>query len=279
MNDIAMQNAGGMPTTPQDMDAYYKQLAEAYAQTERRGGSTISVRNGIMEVGDQPIPGNQFAAVILDAVRLNTFYPGAFDSQNIVPPTCFAINREESQLSPHPDMSKAPHFFQPQAQTCNGCPHNEFGSGNNGKGKACTNRRRLLMLNAGVYASTAQGWVLNAEMSPDHYANSEMLTMNLAPTTLAGWGSFLRESAANYQRPPFGLVTRVYLYAHPKHGKEAIGFEPLGPTPPEWNEAIFARHQEATREIMEGYEAPAPQAQTGGAFYQQQQNIIQGNAQ
>ena len=30
--------------------------------------------NGVMSVSDQPIPGNQFAAIILDVVRLNTFY-------------------------------------------------------------------------------------------------------------------------------------------------------------------------------------------------------------
>ena len=275
MNDIVMQNAGGMPASPQDIEAYYKQTAEAYAQSERRGGSTVSVRNGVMEVGDQPIPGNQFAAVILDAVRMNTFYPGAFDPQNILPPTCYALHREESQLAPHPDMAKAPNFFQPQAQTCNGCPHNEFGSGQNGKGKACTNRRRLLMLNAGIYASTPQGWVLNAEMDVEHYARSPMLTMNLAPTTLAGWGTFVREAAAKFGRPPFGIVTRVFLYAHPKHGKEAIGFEPLGQTPNEWATTIFERHQEATREIMEGFEPPQPQQQTGGGFYQQQQ-VIQG---
>ena len=49
--------------------------------------------------------------------------------------------------------------------------------------------------------------------------------MTLAPTSLAGWGEYVRTTAAQYQRPTFGMITRVYLYAHPKHGKEAIGFE------------------------------------------------------
>lgn len=257
MNDIVTQNPNAnVPADPAQLQDYYRSLAEAYAATERSPGNTISVRNGVMSLSDQPIPGNQFAAVIMDSVRLNTYYPGAFDASEIVPPTCYAIGRTDAELMPHPDMAKAPQFFQPQADRCNACPHNQFGTGQNGKGKACTNRRRLIMLLAGTYNQTPTGMQMTPYMDAAHYETTPLLQMHLPPTSIKGWGEFVRSTAAQYQRPPQGLVTRVYIYAHPKHGKEAIGFEALGPTPDPWFQTLMNRAQEAAREISQGYEAP-----------------------
>lgn len=276
MNDIINYQGGQVPADPQAIADYYKQTAEAYAEQERRAGSSISVRNGIMAVGDSPIPHNQFAAVILDAVRMNTFYREAFNASNITPPTCYAISRDESNLAPHPDMAKDLNWFQPQSERCGGCPHNEFGSGRTGTGKACSNRRRLLLLVAGVYEQGPTGLQLNPYLDPTYYATAPMLSLALAPTTLGGWGEFVRKTAADYQRPVFGVISRVYLYQHPKHGKEAIGFEALAPTPDNWAPTIIGRHQEAAREIMEGFEPPQQQTQRGGGFYQAQNQVTSG---
>lgn len=258
MNDIVTTNQGAqLPSNPQEMAEYYRRMAEAYAATEQTPGNTISVRNGIMSVGDQPIPGNQFAAVIMDAVRLNTFYPKAFNANSIEPPICYAIGRNDAELAPHPDMQKDLNYFVPQAERCSACPHNEYGSDQNGKGKACTNRRRLIMLLAGTYNNTAHGLQVQPHMDPSHYENTPFLQMHLPPTSLKGWGEYVRSSAATFQRPFSALVTRVYLYAHPKHGKEAIGFEALGPTPDTWFQTLMNRQQAAMSEISEGYMSPA----------------------
>ena len=277
MPDIITTHPGQVPATAADMADIYRQYADAYAATERSGGSSISVRNGVMSIGDQPVPGNQFAAVILDAVRLNTFYRNAFNPAAIEAPTCYAVGRSDPEMSPHPDMAKDPTYFQPQADRCGACPHNEFGSGRTGTGKACTNRRRLLLLPAGHYQQGPNGFVLQPIQDTNHYSESPFLTLNLAPTTLASYGAWIRDTAANYQRPMFGVIARVFLYQHPKHGKEAIGFETLAPTPDEWGPIIFKRHQQATTEIMEGYEVPDASTQQhnhqqrGGGFQQQQQ--------
>lgn len=276
MNDIVNYNGGQVPSNPQELADYYRKMAEAYAATERRAGSSISVRNGVMAVGDQPIPGNQFAAIILDSVRLNTYYTEAFNPQVITPPRCYAIARNDAEMAPHPDMQKDLNYFQAQADRCGACPHNEFGSGRTGQGKACTNRRRLLMLVAGTYKQGPQGWVLEPHTDPAYYEDAAMLTMALPPTTLGGWGEFVRRTAAEYQRPMFGVIARVFLYAHPKHGKEAVGFEPLAPTPDEWGATIIKRHQEAASAIMEGFEPPQAAPQRGGGFHQAQQQYVQG---
>jgi hypothetical protein len=270
MNDIVSQPINQLPSNPQEMTEYYRKMAEAYAAQEARGGSTISVKNGIMSLADQPIPGNQFAAVILDSVRLNTFYTQAYNPASIDPPVCYAIGRNDADLSPHPDMAQDLNYFKPQADRCSGCPHNEFGSGRTGTGKACTNRRRLVMLLAGTYNLTNQGLQMTPFMDAAHYETTPFLQMQLPPTSIKGWGEYVRASSAQYQRPFFGLVTRVYLYAHPTHGKEAIGFETLGPTPAEWDPTLMGRHNGAIAEIGQGY-APPQQRHAGGGFYQQAQ--------
>lgn len=268
MNAIVPQSEAPLPTDPAQLSEYYQKLAEAYASTERRAGSAISIRNGVMQVGDQPIPGNQFAAIILDAVRLNTFYGTAFNPGNIVPPTCYAIGRNDAEMAPHPDMAKAPHFFMPQADRCGACPHNEFGTGRSGTGKACTNRRRLLMLLAGTYNQMGQ---LQPYTDANHYSETPFLTMTLPPTSIVGYGEWVRKTAADYQRPMFGVIARIYLYPHPKHGKEAIGFETIAPIPDDWGGVVIQRHQDAAREIFQGYEAPQPQAGVHGQGMQPQQ--------
>lgn len=275
MNDLINYPQGGVPADPQQMQDLYRKYAEAYASTERAGGSSISVRNGVMSVGDQPIPGNQFAGVILDAVRLNTFYMQPFNASNPMPPECYAIGRNDAEMAPHPDMQKDLSYFKPQAERCGACPHNEFGSGRTGTGKACSNRRKLLILVAGQYVQTQSGLQLQPQTDPEHYATSPLLTMTLAPTTLHGWGAWVRETAATYQRPTFGVIARIYLYPHPKHGKEAVGFETLAPTPDHLFQTILQRHQEAARDIFEGYDPPQARQQSGGGFHQQQAQVQQ----
>ena len=262
-----------LPSDPAQLQEYYRKMAEGYAAEERRAGSSISARNGQLSVGDQPIPYNQFAAVILDAARLNTFYGESFNANHIIPPRCYAIGRSDAEMRPHPDMQRDLNWFQPQANDCLNCPQNQFGS--RGQGKACSNRRRLLMLVAGTYIQGQTGPTLQPITDVNSYAAAPLLTMTLAPTSLQGWGTYVRESAAQYQRPMFGLITRVYLYPHPKHGKEAIGFETLAPIPDEWAPTIFKRHQEATTAIFEGYEPPQQPAAPGGGFYAQQQQAQQ----
>lgn len=276
MNDIINYGGNQLPADPAQMQDYYAKYAEAYASTERRAGSSISIRNGIMSVSDQPIPGNQFAAIILDVVRLNTLYATAFNPQSVEPPVCYAIGRNDAEMAPHPDMQRDLNWFKPQAARCGACPHNEFGSHRSGNGKACANRRRMLLLLAGAYAQGPQGPVLQPITDLAHYATSPLLTMTIPPTSAGGWGEFVRGAAANYQRPPFGVIARVHLYTHPKHGKEAVGFEALAPTPDDWGPTIIRRHQEAATEIMEGFEPPQAKPQRGGGFYQAQQNQFGG---
>jgi len=257
-NALTNPGAPGLPATPDDLAAFYARAGEAYAQSESRGGSSISLRNGIMSIGDQVVPGNQLAVVILDFVRLNTFYATAFNPTIIAPPTCYAVGRSDAEMAPHPAMAQAPAYFHAQAERCLGCPKNEYSSGLTGKGKACSNRRRMLMLFAGSYTPGApgQGMVLHPETSAEHYATAPLLGFSLAPTSIGNLAELVKTSAAQYNRPPFGVFTRMFSYMHPKHSKEAVGFEIIAPVTDDLGMILAQRRVEAMQVIGEGYSAP-----------------------
>ena len=259
-----------LPSNPQDMQDMYARYAQAYTESEPVSGQSIKINNGVMSLGDQIIPGNQFAAIILDAVHVNTFYGTAYNPNVILPPTCYAIGRSEMEMAPHPDMAKDMNYFRPQADRCNACPQNVFGSARQGEGKACGNRRRLLLLMCGVYP---QGQLVPI-MDLSHYASSALLTLSIAPTSAKNWGRLIRRADAEYRRPPFGVIARVFGYAHEKHGKEAVNFDIIAPVPDDWAPTIFKRQYEAQGEIMEGFQPPQQKAQQG---YNNQQNApVQG---
>jgi len=83
-------------------------------------------------------------------------------------PVCFAIGYDEDELAPHKDSPV------PQNDACDGCELNEWGSADKGEGKACSDRRRLALV-------------------VEHDGKAELKSLNIAPTSLKNWKSFLHE--------------------------------------------------------------------------------------
>jgi hypothetical protein len=84
--------------------------------------------------------GSEIQVVVLDYFSANKFYTVAFDRDNPAPPDCYAMGRIINDLVPEAD---SPHV---QNKDCRTCPMNAFGSAQNGKGKACQNRRLVAVL-------------------------------------------------------------------------------------------------------------------------------------
>ena len=85
-------------------------------------GSKIKLSPGSMTLPDGTRTTDPLDVVIVDFVAKNSFYPGAFDKDNIVPPVCFAIGTNPAKLTPSPNSP------EPQASSCAECPMNAFGS-------------------------------------------------------------------------------------------------------------------------------------------------------
>lgn len=221
------------------------------------GGQFFSTKGGILSWQDAPLPGNQMAVVILDSVLENVFYEGRYDPDVPQSPTCFAFAREEKTMVPHNLVVEAGNA---QHDQCAGCPMNEFGTAEVGKGKACRNTRRLGMIPAGTF-NAAGKFELNED--EDHYETTAVGFMKLPVTSVKGYASFVKQVAGALRRPPFGIVTKVKVVPDPKSQFKVV-FEPIMNLPDELMGAIMKRHEEVKSTIdfpytpAEEETAPAP---------------------
>ena len=122
--------------------------------------------------------------VILDFISQNTFYPGKFNAKSITPPDCIAIGKEINTMTPSENSPDK------QAEACNGCPMNEWGS--DGEGKACKNTRLL------------------AVMPPDD-AEGDIMLLRVSPTGLKSFDGYVGGVSKKFGQPPIGVVTEISI--------------------------------------------------------------------
>ena len=234
------------------------------------GGQFIGTRAGQLVVAGQPQPGNRMAAVILDAVMVNAYYPDAFDPDNPMSPTCYAFGRKEDEMGPHDKCADK------QSEQCKGCPHNEFGSAVKfnskgqkveARGKACKNGRRLAVIAAGTINAAG---AFEAFGKPGDFAG-DILFLNVPPTSLRSYGGYVTKLASTVGRPPYGVFTEIALVGDPK-SQFKVTFQPLAKVPDSLIPTMRDRHKEAMGVIefpfpdkTEAKEAPAKKGK-GGKF-------------
>lgn len=102
-------------------------------------GNTISLKNKQFKLPDGTILPGPIDLVVLDWQTRNSYYDTPFDENNMQPPACWAQGKIPDALSPHETVK------DPVAVDCQVCPKNMYKSGANGKGKACTNNRRVVV--------------------------------------------------------------------------------------------------------------------------------------
>ena len=172
--------------------------------------------------------------VIVDFLTTHSFYETAFDKNNIVPPGCFAIGLNPKDMTP---SKNSPNL---QSDSCQGCPMNEFQSGANGKGKACSNNRLLAVL------------------SPDATEDDPIWTLSVSATALKAFDGYVQGVNRVFGVGPAGVVTTVGF-------NEASEYPQLTFSDPRPNEnagVAVARMAEARDLLMvepdvSGYQAPS----------------------
>lgn len=230
-------------------------------------GAFFSVRAGQLSFDGAPIPGNQMAVVIIDAILENVFYEGAYDADNPAPPTCFALGRDDAEMAPHETVVEA---GQAQNETCRGCANNEWGSAERGRGKACRNTRRLALIPAGTID------VSNGRFSPfvdaDHFETAAIGYLKVPVTSVKAYATYVKQVAGALRRPPHGVFTRVRVVPDASTQLKVL-FEPLDAVPPGIIPVLMKRHEEAKAVIGFPYqlsydqpetERPAPSRSRGG---------------
>ena len=162
--------------------------AEDVASTEKSGGRFVSVRNGVLTFGGNAVPGNKMTVVVLDHIRENHLYTEKFTPESPVSPACFAFGRSDDDMAPHENSS------QPQSNACLGCPANEWGSADQGKGKACKNIRRLSLI---------------TEDGMEDIDSAEIAYLKIPVTSVKFWAGYVQQLKNQLQRPPFAVVTEI----------------------------------------------------------------------
>jgi hypothetical protein len=248
-----------------------KQDAAKQAEMEKStgGGKFFSMRAGTLKFDDVELPGNQLACVILHGIYENVFYEDKFDPDNKTPPTCFAFWDPESgqdvdDMAPHEEVDKEDCFSR-QADTCAECPQNEWGSADKGKGKACSNRRRLAIIPAGIYKSLGKNKGLELEMftEAEDFAKSDIAFMKLPVTSVKKYSAFVREISEQLGRPTWAVFANIEVTSHERY-QVAVDFELLDEVPDELMDVVFKRHLEAVDTTAFPYRPPSDDEEEGG---------------
>jgi hypothetical protein len=181
-------------------DRLAQDAAQAVEQEANVGtGSMITFKAGVMTYQGNDIAGNEMPVVVIDSVLEHDYYGNQpFDPDNPVIPVCFAFGRDDKQMAPH-EASE-----EPQNETCKGCQWLEWKSatdrqtGKPRKGKACQQRRKLMMVPEDVLKG-----------GPEAIAKSEVAFAKLPVTSVRAWAAYVKTLAATYKRPPYAFVTML----------------------------------------------------------------------
>lgn len=196
-------------TSPANAAAIRKALETQAAGIKDRIGSPetqrISLNDKVFTFPDGQVIQGSITAVILDFLNWNQYYVGNYDPKNTSPPVCFAQGEQLKGMAP---SKNAP---EPQADACDGCPKNEFGSGT-GDGKACKNQRRLALI-----------------MDGEDPEDGPIYTLNVPAASLKAFDGYVGTVARLYNMPPIAVKTTISF--HPDSVYAKLIFEKPEPNP------------------------------------------------
>lgn len=174
-------------------------VQQAASEKVYEGFKRIVIKGGQMTVDDSPVAGNTLDVVILGAVHLNEWYAGAYTPGTPTVPGCYAygdntLPAEELEEA----MAPLDAVDDKQSESCSTCALNVMGSADVGKGKACKNIRRLVLMTE------------DSLESADTIKDAEERTLSVPVMSVKGWSKYLKDVlAADLGRPYYGVVTTV----------------------------------------------------------------------
>lgn len=244
------------PATGTDMVQWDEELAKYAAESvaseanSSSGLKSFSTQAGVLSFDDSPMPNNQMAVIVLDHILENTFYLEPFDSDNPTPPDAYALGRDDKTIRWSDDsIAELPDGEKIAGELCKDSSINQFGSAETGRGKACRNIRRLLVIPAGTFNKQGQFTLIEDE---DHYSEAAPAFLKVSPTSTPNWSLYVKQLAGSLNKPPFAVATLIKIVPD-KKTQFKITFEALEEMPMELMEVLVRRHKEASELIMQPY--------------------------
>ena len=222
--------------------------AAKQASKEKPAGisKAISIRGGVLSIDDNPVEDNELRVIVLASVHENQYYTGAYNPNTPQIPTCYSFgdpeaDEPEDSMAPHPDAEEA------QSEACANCWANEFGSADAGRGKACKNVRRLVMITE------------DALESADDLSSAEVRILKVPVMSVKNWGQYVRSKlGTEINRPHWAVVTKIKVVPDPKSQfKVQFSFEELINFDQDLYDAMKKKIVEVTEQATQPYQKPA----------------------
>src|SRR5690606_31727102 len=150
---------------------------------------------GQLTFDGNPIPGNKMNVIVLDGILENAYYTDRFDPDNPSIPVCFALGRNDKELAPHEAATDK------QSDACASCEWNKMGSAETGKGKACKNQRRLMLLPVDAL---------------EDLENAQPAFIKVPVTSGKNYAKYVKRLESQ-DLPPLAVITEISLAPHAKH--------------------------------------------------------------
>lgn len=223
------------------------QLASEVADLKDQIGQASSNRIKVEPAGAFVLPdgmdlGDEIQVVVVDFASHNRFYSTPYNPQNPAPPDCYAMGRKIPEMAPESDSP------QIQADKCSTCPLNQYGSGNNGRSKACKNTRELAVI------------LIDPE-NPEAAAalDAPIYSLSLPPTAIKSFDGAVAYIARTLVGPPVKAILTVRAKNAGTYAQ--ITFSDPVPNP---DYAVHASRREEVVDLLfrrpdfSAYEAKAP---------------------
>lgn len=184
--EVAADTTANLPVDIQEQ--MRKELAAQKKQLGALPSNKIQLKDKQFTLPDGQSSNGPLECIILDFAWFMVHYPGVYNSNNPQQPNCFAVGRESpdtGELKPHESVEK------PQGENCKDCPKNEWGSSPVGKGKACKNQRRLIVV------------------PPNFTEETEPMTMYVSPAGLKNFDKYVSRLRSEHGLLPVQVVTEI----------------------------------------------------------------------
>lgn len=239
--EVVQANQGTV-ALPAGLMAELAAEAKEAAAVERPAVSKLSTANGQLKYMGDEVAGNNMDVLVMYASHRNVWYSGAYNRDNIKNPDCFALSDT--------DEGMIPGGANPVHPTCDGCPKNEWKSdikqdGTKGKGKACKQSRRLVLMPAGAIESVQS------------IKSAELALLDLPVTSAKNYGAFVNTVAATVGVPGWCVIANVKV--QPSKNQFEVVLTPLKVLPSaEIVAAVRTRLADAKRLALEPYDETSP---------------------
>lgn len=227
--------------------------ATEVAKSERPSVGRISLQSGVMTYQDQPVPDNTLECVVAAVIHEQVYYDKPYVPGVVNPPGCFAFGTVGDMLQAHESVGERDY-----GRECLTCEKNAWGSamrdGVPTKGKACGERRKLA--------------ILPQLDKAEDYAQAEIAVLSLPVMSVRNWSNYVNMVAAQFQRPCWGLLTRIIVKPDTK-SQFKVHFEMAGVLEEDFLGAIHPRLEMCLNTLNVPYDLtpPAEQKEEAGGKY------------